>query len=366
MTENPIAIVLPHREDFGPRAAGAVAMVVRRLVAASDRPVKVIGRRQRTSTFPGIDYVHVDLPGFLPLSHTQSYVLALLPALKRLPPGPIEVHNKPDVALWLARFFPGRPVSLFLHNDPRTMRGARSPASRRRLLRRLAGIATVSGHIRHALLDGMSSPVRAPVIINNALDPKDLPDPRPPHARDQTILFAGRVVADKAPDAFVAACALALPQLPGWRAEIIGADGFSPDGPETDFIRGLRPRAEAANVAMLGYRPHHEVLACMARAAIVAVPSRWQEPFGLTALEAMMCGAAVACSNRGGLAEITGDTALLFDPDDPSGAAQTLIRLATDSAFRAELSTRSLDRARSQFTLDIAAARLEDFRRRLP
>ena len=59
---------------------------------------------------------------------------------------------------------------------------------------------------------------------------------------------------------------------------MIGADRFAPDSPETGFIRALRPEAEAAGVAMLGYRPHGDVLAAMARAAIVVVPSRWPEP----------------------------------------------------------------------------------------
>ena len=114
---------------------------------------------------------------------------------------------------------------------------------------------------------------------------------------------------------------------------------------------------------MRGYRAHPDVLRAMARAAIVVVPSRWQEPFGLTALEAMMCGAAVACSNRGGLAEITGDTALRFDPDDPQAGARTLVRLALDSDLRASLSERSLDRAKTYFSLPDAAAKLEVFRR---
>ena len=38
-------------------------------------------------------------------------------------------------------------------------------------------------------------------------------------------------------------------RLPGWRAEMIGADRFRADSPETPFIRALRPRAAAAGVA---------------------------------------------------------------------------------------------------------------------
>ena len=359
----PLAIVLPHREGFGPGpgpgTAGAVATVARLHAAMAAGEVHVLGRRFPGEAFPGIDFIPVDPPRALPLSHTQAYTLALIPALRRLPPGPIEVHNKPDVALWLSRAFPHRPVRLFLHNDPRTMRGARSPAARAKLLARLAGIATVSDHLRTCFLDGVDRPARPPVTIHNALDPATLPPPLPAAEREPTLLFAGRVVADKAPDAFVAACALALPALPGWRAHIIGADGFTPDGPETPYIRSLRPKAQAANVAMLGHRPRADVLAAMSRAAIVVIPSRWQEPFGLTALEAMMCGAAIACSNRGGLAEITGDTATLFDPDDPDAAAAALVRLAADSVAAA---ARSSARALAHFSVEAIRPALERFR----
>ena len=72
---------------------------------------------------------------------------------------------------------------------------------------------------------------------------------------------------------------------------------------------------------MLGYRDHPEVLAAMARAAIVVVPSRWAEPFGLVALEALASGAALICSPRGGLPEVAGDAAVYADPDQPTEIA---------------------------------------------
>ena len=242
------------------------------------------------------------------------------------------------------------------------MRGARSPAARRHLLDRLAGIATVSAHLRDALLEGVvPNPARVPVVIHNALDLAALPPAFPAGQRDRTILFAGRIVHDKAPDAFVAACAQALPQLPGWRAQLIGADGFTADGPETAFIRTLRPQAAAAGVEWLGHLPHHAVLQAMARAAIVVVPSRWQEPFGLTALEAMMCGAALVCSRRGGLLEVAGDACLPFDPDRPDAAS--LVALACDPKRLAALSSAGRNRAETDFGLADALAKLESFRK---
>ena len=366
VTPGPVIIVLPHREAFGPAAAGAVAMVVRRLAAGPSRyRTLVAGPPFRGPGFPGIEFLPAPAMDWLPLTPTGRYAAGVARVLARLPPHAalIEVHNKPDVALWLARLFPQRRVSLFLHNDPRTMRGARSPLARQRLLRRLARIVTVSDFLRRALLDGVDQePARPPVVLHNALDPAETPHALPPGQRDKVILFAGRVVPDKGPDLFIAACARAMPHLPGWRAEMIGADGFQPGAPDTGYIRALRPAAAAAGVALLGARPHAEVLHAMARAAIVVVPSRWAEPFGLTALEAMACGAALVCSGRGGLAEVAGDAGLLADPEDTETFAGVLLRLAGDDGLRATLSLAGRQRAFRQFSVVDALARLDGLR----
>lgn len=373
-----VAIVLPHREAFGPAAAGAVAMVVRRLAAGPSRyRALVIGPPFQGPGFPDIPFLPARAMSWLPLTPTGRYAAGVARVLARLPPprlppprlppdsapGLIEVHNKPDVALWLARLFPQRRVSLFLHNDPRTMRGARSPRARQRLLHRLARIVTVSDFVRRALLDGVDQePDRPPLVLHNALDPGEVPEGLPPAQRDKVILFAGRVVPDKGPDLFIAACARALPRLPGWRAEMIGADGFQAGAPDSGYVRTLRPAAAEAGVAMLGARSHAEVLQAMARAAIVVVPSRWAEPFGLTALEAMACGSALVCSGHGGLAEVAGEAALLADPEDTEAFAGALLRLAGDEGLRAALSAAGMQRARGCFSVADAVAQLDDLR----
>ncbi len=199
------------------------------------------------------------------------------------------------------------------------------------------------------------------VVLPNCIDLREIPPPAPP---DPAILFAGRVVADKGADVFVRACARALPSLPGWRAMLLGADRFGADSPDTKFLRALRPEAEAAGVAMTGWRPHADVLDAMSRAAIVVVPSRWPEPFGLTALEAMACGAAVLCSPRGGLPEVTGDAAVTIDPDDPDALAAAIIALARDPARRAALAEAGRARAR-RFDVIPAAAALAGLRQNI-
>ena len=113
---------------------------------------------------------------------------------------------------------------------------------------------------------------------------------------------------------------------------------------------------------MLGYRPHAEVLDALSRAAIAVVPSRWEEPFGLAALEAMGCGAALVCSMRGGLAEVVGEAGLAANPDDPAALAACLVRLASDSALRTSLAAAGHARAIAHFSLPAAIARLDRLR----
>jgi UDP-glucose:(glucosyl)LPS alpha-1,2-glucosyltransferase len=123
----------------------------------------------------------------------------------------------------------------------------------------------------------------------------------------------------------------------------------------------LQLQADAAGIATPGYLPHEQVLAAMARAAIVVIPSRWPEPFGLTALEALACGAALITSGRGGLREVVGDAAALGDPDDVAGLAGTIVALAEDPGRQAALGTAGRSRA-AMFDVAQAAVALDALR----
>jgi UDP-glucose:(glucosyl)LPS alpha-1,2-glucosyltransferase len=358
------AIILPPKEGFSPGAVGGVGLMVHRLAAAAGHSV-VIGAEPGGKPFPDVPFRPV-APGFsLLLGRNRAYAAEAARMARGIAPDLIEVHNRPEIALVVARLCAGRPVVLFLHNDPQGMRFARTRRQRRALVARLPRIVTVSEYLRARLLDGVDPPPgRVPVVLPNGLDLATLPPPVPAAEREPVILFAGRVVADKGADAFVAACARTLPGLPGWRAEMIGADRFSPDSPETPFLRNLRPEAEAAGIAMPGYRPHEEVLAAMARAAIVVMPSRWPEPFGLTALEAMASGAALICSARGALPEVAGQAALYADPDNTEELAHSIALLARDPGRRAALAAAGQERAQ-RFDIRHSAATLAALRREI-
>ncbi len=349
-----VAVVLPPREGFPPDAAGAIGLLVHRLSRPQDL---VLGRASAMPALVDRRFVPVRPAGWPMPGDRLRYVAGLAAVLRAARPALIEVHNRPEIAMALARRCPGIPLGLVLHNDPQAMRLARTPADRRALARRMR-IAVVSEHLRRRYREGGDS---LPVgLLPNCLDLAALPPALADGERERLILFAGRLVADKGADSFVAACAAALPELPGWRAEMIGADrpGGSPDTP---FLAALRPAAARAGVTLAGYRPHGAVLEAMARAAIVAVPSRWEEPFGLTALEAMASGAALVTSGRGGLAELTAGAALRVDPDAPGALAEALRRLACDRSERWRLAAAGRLRAHDH-DLPAARARLDAWR----
>jgi UDP-glucose:(glucosyl)LPS alpha-1,2-glucosyltransferase len=354
-----VATILPPYEGFGPASVGAIGTVARVLADAPGFRSLIIGGPQASPPYADIPFLAVRPALWWPGNANIRYGAALAWTLARADPALIEVHNRPELALWLARRFRRRPVMLFLHNDPQGMRRAGTPAERTHLLDALAGVVTVSDYLRRRLLQGVATAARPPAVLPNPIDLAGLPPPVP---RQRLVLFAGRVVPDKGPDTFVAACATALPHLPGWSAEMIGADRFRADSPETRFARLTRAAAESAGVRMLGYRDRDYVLRAMTRAAIVVVPSRWQEPFGLVALEALACGAALICADRGGLREVAGDAALYVDADDPAALGAAIRALADDPARCLALGEAGRARA-PQFDAPVIAARLAELRR---
>lgn len=347
-----VAVVLPAREGFSPGAVGAIGLQVAALAGAQD--VIVGPPPAGPSLLPGHEYRAIQPGLWPPGSRSLRYAAAALRAVASIGPAVVEVHNRPDTAHYIARRRPGQRVLLVLHNDPQGMRGADTPALRRDLLR-VMDVACVSGWLRARFLDGLPAACaeRVGVSPNGVALPERV---MPMAQRDPCVLFAGRVVADKGADLFVAACGLLAPAHPGWRFGMIGADRFRPDAQPTPFVTGLLPQARAAGVDMTGYRPHADVLAAMGRAAIVVVPSRWPEPFGMTALEAMAAGAALVAAPHGGLPEVVGEGGMLCPPEPASGLARVVGGLMADPDARAALAAHGRQQA-TRFGMAHARAR---------
>lgn len=102
-------------------------------------------------------------------------------------------------------------------------------------------------------------------------------------------------------------------------------------------------------VKPLGWLSHKELSDRYATASVVAVPSVWEEPFGLTALEAMASGRPVVASATGGLQEtvLHGETGLLVPPGDVSALAEAIRSLLAHPDKARHMGARGVERARA-------------------
>lgn len=85
---------------------------------------------------------------------------------------------------------------------------------------------------------------------------------------------------------------------------------------------------------------------------IVVVPSRWQEPFGLIAIEAGAASRPVVATRSGGLPEIIEDgvTGLLADIGDTNTLAKHVQTLIDNESMRAEMGKAARQRVEREFT----------------
>jgi glycosyltransferase involved in cell wall biosynthesis len=149
----------------------------------------------------------------------------------------------------------------------------------------------------------------------------------PPLRRRPTVVFAGRLVWEKGADSLVKAFAAVRPHQP--EAELVIAG----DGPERLHLQRLiSDLSLSSSVRMTGHLARSQVEECFSGAWVQVVPSRWREPFGNVAAEAMMRGTAVIATLGGGLSEIVHDdrTGILVPPDNVDALASALLGLLSD------------------------------------
>jgi glycosyltransferase involved in cell wall biosynthesis len=88
------------------------------------------------------------------------------------------------------------------------------------------------------------------------------------------------------------------------------------EGPERGRLEGM---AAGLAVRFAGVLRGEALAAELRRHRVLVVPSRWDEPFGVVALEAIACGCAVIGSSGGGLPEAIGPCGVTF-PNGEVGA----------------------------------------------
>ena len=153
---------------------------------------------------------------------------------------------------------------------------------------------------------------RSPLIMGNPYDEdlfgvgEEVVGPRP---RD--FLFVGRLVRDKGVDLFLRALGRLHEQGRTFVATVAG------DGPERAAAEELaRELGMASSVEFPGVMRDRALADCYREHRVLVVPSRWDEPFGLVALEGLACGCQVVVAAVGGLPDAVGPAGRTFPRND--------------------------------------------------
>lgn len=257
----------------------------------------------------------------------------LIERLRAFRPDMIEHHQQVKQALAVQKALPETPHLLYRHN---ALRPPRHPIDRwryRARYERLDGLVFVSVAERDAFvrtfpdLDDRAFAVPNPIDATAWL--------ASPEDREPVIAFAGRAMPEKGVDVLCAALPAVLDAHPDWRAVLMLNDW---DDHARWAARHVAPLERYGDrVEVLKSAPLSEVRRRMQTAAIALTPSVWDEPFGLTAIEAHAAGAALISSGRGGLREASGPHALYVDAVTPKTLAAAMDRLISSPEERLAL-----------------------------
>jgi glycosyltransferase involved in cell wall biosynthesis len=169
---------------------------------------------------------------------------------------------------------------------------------------------------------------------------------RPPY-----LAFAGTLEPRKDVPALIAAFARLAHDRPALRLVVAGRDGWG--------AGAVRDAAAASGVTTRilrpGWLPGDALAAFYRQSEAVAYPSL-EEGFGLPALEALACGAALVTTTGSAMEEVVGDAALLVPPASPAALADALARVLDDGALADRLRTAGPIQA-APFTWDVSIDR---------
>lgn len=350
-----IAVVLPPGFRFCAMEPNSIETVVRSLLSGAGDDVRVFcerGAKVRDTT----RVTEIDSgPGRL------LYFSRMVRALKAFSPDYIEFHQKAVSAQPVAMALRGVPNSLYRHN-------AVKPAKNRFDAWRLAwqfspfdAFIFVSDAIRRDFARHYPAVTKPTYALPNPID-ADLWAGEPDD-KDRHIVFSGRAAPEKGLAPLCEGLAEVLERHPDWRVTLLLNRYEVHQGWTDQQLEVLAP--VAAQVEVVKDQPLQAVKDALRRAAIAVVPSIWQEPFGLTALEAHAAGCAVVSSGTGGLREASGDHAVYLPEVTGDAIATALEGLISDPGRRTTLAQAGQAFVREAHAPKLRARQLDAIRARI-
>ena len=290
-----IAVLLPNKEDYSLNNAAAASIWVK------DFNKGIITNKQlvfgiATSSPLTKNFINLKKKNLIDNSffYLKNFVKKLTKSIKV-----IEIHNRPHFFFYLKEKFPKYKFILIFHNDPNTLRGSKTIKEKIEIFDRCDEIIFVSNYVKQRFYYNLYSylPLKGQIIYPatnyfNHNFKKDL-------KKKKTIIFVGKLNSSKGYDAFGEAVIDILNKYKDWRVIVAGNEKR-----ESYTFNHKRFK-------IIKWSSHKKIINIYKSTSISIVPSRWDEPFGRTAMESSDLGNALITSGKGGLLETASNPIVL-------------------------------------------------------
>ena len=316
-----IATILPYKENYSFEKASAASLWVSEFYKYSRFKKKnIIFGNTKSNNFLTKNYVNIVLKSikFKFQSTTNEYCEKLIKKININNFDLIEIHNRPVILYKLVKKINSSFIFYF-HNDPLSMKGSKSISERLFILKNVKKVIFISEWVKSRFFENIDSKLstNTEVIYHSV-------NKQPKIKKEKLITFVGKLNHSKGYDIFSDAVVKILDEFSEWKALSIG------DEERRSIYLNHKKHKE------LGFLSHKKTMAIFNKSEIAVVPSRWEEPFGRTALEASSRGCATIISNRGGLTETT-DHAVVLNKLNHVDLYKNLKELIKNKKFRKNL-----------------------------
>jgi glycosyltransferase involved in cell wall biosynthesis len=243
-------------------------------------------------------------------------------------------ENSPVLRMsWPAVFF-RKPLVVSLNTWISNEDGSKSIPARMKYLwlKKASSVIAVSDAIRQKCWPDA-------VIIENAYNDELFVQTITNDIKPKNFVFLGRLVSDKGADLAIEAIAQLYKEYKEANADT-SEISLTVIGEGKDFEK-LKLYAIAAGIEKIirfeGSLTGEKLVACLNQHKYMLIPSRWQEPFGIVALEGLACGCIPIVSDGGGLPDAVGKAGLVFKRGDLQDLVNAIKSLLGDEFLQKRL-----------------------------
>ena len=283
----------------------------------------------------------------------SSFIESLTNFLEKQQPDIIHCHKIGSIeSLILKKISDAKSIPIvYTEHEAPTLGDEEFIGKRRAIFDRFDRIIfpSLASHQRIGWLFPSQSPKFVP-ITNGISEPKSAESQAVP----MTVFFSGRHSSEKGLWWLLQSWKIVVRTLPEAVLTIAG------EGDQTqEMMEWVATQGMDASLRWAGWLDRELNRKIASSHQIVVVPSLWDEPFGLTALEASWSGRPVVVSRVGALPEIVADgvTGICVEPGDIEELARAIMALLGNHEQSERLGHAGYERARQQFSIKHCAER---------